>query len=545
MSANGLRVAIPVGVGIISLAYLSAKLFNSRNTHNRYANEQTIPKVALRKGDSTHDAEYGEGHDAFLLRCEQIYGDVFELKVLNQTMKVVSGPPLAREVYLHEDLSLKDAIEYQTGFRSFAHSIIKSYADDPDNHLYMTLLRDHVNSKLGTFTPAIVAGMRRVLEEQIGYSETPKLNEWPIITLQKMVAQAMAETFMGPEVTHYPEVLETFINCTKDFGAILASRNEARTTSRIAKTKSTYGFLNPMHKHLQTLFNVATPIMAERRRQEKEAAEQGLEYERPKDLMQKMIDQMEHYKLIDLEDICGHLIILILASMHTTIEGGMNVLFSLTAHPEVVEPLYEEIQGLFDQQTKDREEQRQNYRQSLGAAGTEFSFTGTDLDPADDREFTEFVIKKAVKLDSFVKEIFRYRMERISAPHIARADVMLSTGHVIRKGEMVVVNMRSVHQVPAHGDDLTEFRPWRFLGKNSGATKASKDYVPFGLGKHTCPGRFVAVHDIKLIGALVVSNYTKLEAQDETKVPAMVIQPFDYTGMTGLYFTSRSRPKEE
>ncbi|KAG0296625.1 hypothetical protein BGZ97_004487, partial [Linnemannia gamsii] len=193
------------------------------------------------------------------------------------------------------------------------------------------------------------------------------------------------------------------------------------------------------------------------------------------------------------------------------------------------------IEALFDEQAKDRKEQRQSYREK----GTLSSFENTDLDPSLDREISEFVIKKAVKLDSFLKEIFRHRIERLGSSHMARKDVMLSTRHVIRKSEKVIVNLRSVHQDKAHGDDLTEFRPWRFVGKNPGAAKASKDFMPFGLGKNTCPGRFLAVHDLKILATLVVTKYSNLVSQDKQKQSGMLTSPLVYSRLTGLYFTSR------
>lgn len=284
---------------------------------------------------------------------------------------------------------------------------------------------------------------------------------------------------MGSEIAENTQVLQTFINCTHDFGKIINQNTETRDTHRILKNKAQYGYLNAMHKHRQVLFEAAQPIVEQRLQQERLAAEQGVEYDRPQDMLQRMLDNAEGYGFVDLEDICGHLILLILASMHTTLEAGMNVLFYLAAFPDTLQPLYEEVEALLDEQVNDREGQRQSHREK----GKLSSYEGADLDPSMDREITEFVIKKAVKVDSFLKEVFRHRTERLASSHLARKDVMLSTGHVIRKGEKVIVNMRAVHQDKVHGDDLTEFRPWRFLGKNPGAAKASKDYMTFGLGK--------------------------------------------------------------
>jgi cytochrome P450 len=68
--------------------------------------------------------------------------------------------------------------------------------------------------------------------------------------------------------------------------------------------------------------------------------------------------------------------------------------------------------------------------------------------------------------------------------HLAREPVTLSNGMKIAKGQMVVINTRSVHQsYEYHGEDPAEFRPWRVLGKVKASTKASVDYLPFGMGR--------------------------------------------------------------
>lgn len=37
-------------------------------------------------------------------------------------------------------------------------------------------------------------------------------------------------------------------------------------------------------------------------------------------------------------------------------------------------------------------------------------------------------------------------------------------------------------------DDLTTFQPFRFVGHDKQVTKAGKDYLAFGMGRHACPG---------------------------------------------------------
>ncbi|KAG0282440.1 hypothetical protein BGZ97_008988, partial [Linnemannia gamsii] len=106
-----LKVAVPLGIGLASAAFLAVKM-----TSNSY--DKSIPNVPIREGDSTHDKELGADHDAFLVRCEEEYGPVFNLKVFNQNLTVISGP-MVREVFLNQSLSSGDAIDTVTGMGAF------------------------------------------------------------------------------------------------------------------------------------------------------------------------------------------------------------------------------------------------------------------------------------------------------------------------------------------------------------------------------------------------------------------------------------------
>ena len=57
-------------------------------------------------------------------------------------------------------------------------------------------------------------------------------------------------------------------------------------------------------------------------------------------------------------------------------------------------------------------------------------------------------------------------------------------------------------------DDAKEFSPWRHVGKPlSNSTSVSNSFLPFGVGKTACPGRFLATYEIKLFIALVLARY--------------------------------------
>ncbi|KAF9147509.1 hypothetical protein DFQ26_002959, partial [Actinomortierella ambigua] len=102
-----------------------------------------------------------------------------------------------------------------------------------------------------------------------------------------------------------------------------------------------YSYLSPMMKHVRVLVEAATPVILRRR---KEEAEKGADYVRPDDVMQRMLDNFDKYNFVDIEDLCGHLLILVLASVHTTSDTATNLLFYLAQYPEVIDKMLEEMQ---------------------------------------------------------------------------------------------------------------------------------------------------------------------------------------------------------
>ncbi|CAO3570808.1 unnamed protein product [Mortierella alpina] len=527
---DALKVAIPLGLGLASAAYLTIKL----TAGSGFSTDKSIPMASLRPGETTHDKEYFEDQDAFLQRCEEEYGPVFNIYYRGKSYTVISGTQI-REVFLNEDFSSSDAIEELTGMRTFLMSMIKSNRE-VDSRVIHEIVRDNISPNLSLFTPRIVKELEKYLEKELGVcpaGEGGKLVEKPVLVLQEMVANAMANVFVGPEIAKSRKVIDTFIAVAGDFGKVIENGIRRTSSWHTFLKRTEINVLNPMQSHVQVLVDAATPVILERRRQEVEAIEQGIEYQRPDDMMQRFLDNFDKYNFVDLEDVCGHLLILILASVHTTTDTSTNLLYYMAAYPQYMDKLLEEQKQVLDAVQQERE----LLRQELLSKGETID---ADLDPSHDRDLSAAAIKRMVHMDSFVREVFRSRTERLSLMHLARKTVKLSSGIVISKGSNVIVNMRSAHQGPDQGEDATEFRPWRFVGKSKPATKVGVDFLPFGMGRHACPGRFLAMQELKTIGVLMVSKYSKIEVQDPKKLKTVLRSRLGEPTATGLIFTSRS-----
>ncbi|KAG0211435.1 hypothetical protein BGX28_007927 [Mortierella sp. GBA30] len=527
-----IRAVLPIGIGLASAAFLTLKLAN-----HGFAAYDSIPTVSIRPGDKAHDEEFYENPDLFLTKCEEQYGSMFNLHIYNQFLTVISGAHI-REIFKTESLNFGDAADDVSGIHSFTMSITKAKRtfDDPLIH---EIIRDNISPNLPWFTPRIVEQFQSILDTKLGHSQERNLVENPLLVIREMVASAMVTVFMGLEVAKNPSVIDSFIQCSYDLAG-LTRGNPRKSRWRAFRNRTKYGLLNPLQKHIQVLAAAASPVIQERRKQEAEAVEKGVEYDRPLDILQKMLDSFDKYKLVDIEDVCGNLLLIVLVSVLTTSDASTYLCYYLASFPEYGETLYNEQREVLGQIAKEREGQRQRKLQS-GEVDSARDFEGTDLDPKNDQDLSAAAVKRMVHLDSYVREMFRFRSQRLSLPHLAREDVVLSNGVVIRKGMKIILNMRSLHQdYDLQGEDPTEFRPWRFVGKSKAATKVATDFLVFGMGKHACPGRFLAIQEIKTICALIVSRYSKLELQDPTKkMKALLSRPGEAVP-TGLYFTSRA-----
>ncbi|KAG0242724.1 hypothetical protein BGW41_003620 [Actinomortierella wolfii] len=513
------KAIVPLAVGTVSVAYLAAKMANS------YYTDKDIPTVALKNGATSHDMEFFADPDGFMERCEKEYGPVFNLHLYNLFLTVVNGPELTRDIFNREELSSSDAIEQLTGLRAFLKGITKSNNDD-DSMITHYLVRDLITPNLSTFTPTIVKSLEQHLDELIGHCDNTLIKD-PLHVLQRMVACAMACVFMGEEIGTQPAIIDSFIQCTYDFGQAAGGGDRTKKFWHNLTSKTKYKYASPIWKHVKAMVAAATPVILRRRQEE---AEQGAAYVRPMDVMQQMLDNFDKYGFVDIEDLCGHLLIMVLASVHTTSDAAANMMYYLAHFSEHIDKLHEEIQEVLSNEARELEAEAEKNGNANGIP----KFTK----PSD--AMTAKALRKMVHLDSFVREIFRYRAEPIGPMHYARKSVVLSNGVRIPKGRTVASNLRSTHRdEDLQGADPKEFRPWRFVGKNKSATKVGPDFLNFGMGKHGCPGRFLAIQEIKTIACMMILRYSKFEVEDKAKTEAALRSRIGVPTITGLYFTSR------
>lgn len=185
---------------------------------------------------------------------------------------------------------------------------------------------------------------------------------------------------------------------------------------------------------------------------------------------------------------------LAMAAMFTTTELFRQLLIEIARHPELVEPLREEIV------------------EHISKHGVSVVATSN-----------------MVLLDSFMKEAQRQSSGLgmcfiVSLPTVANIcklvvlerkalkDTALPNGRVIPRGSHIMVDSTDLWN-PAVYPSPDSFDAYRFLRKRQGSdnsshfVQSSPDYSVFGGGRHICPGRFFAANELKLALVHIILKY--------------------------------------
>lgn len=151
-------------------------------------------------------------------------------------------------------------------------------------------------------------------------------------------------------------------------------------------------------------------------------------------------------------------------------------------------------------------------------------------------EWTKNAINSMYRIDSTIRESMRYSdLSDIGMRReiIDPKGVDLSGGLHIPKGVRVVVPNHAIHRESAfYGETANEWDGFRFSApreayledvaaavgdpdrldrvleqKNQGLIATGADFLSFGHGRHSCPGRFFASQEMKLMLAHIVMSY--------------------------------------
>ncbi|CAG8437004.1 14216_t:CDS:2 [Funneliformis mosseae] len=149
-------------------------------------------------------------------------------------------------------------------------------------------------------------------------------------------------------------------------------------------------------------------------------------------------------------------------------------------------------------------------------------------------------LDKMKKLDSFVKESLRLTGDVIGIPHLVLKDYKFSNGLQLPKNHVVDLYFDDIcHDKSLQGTNPKSFKPFRYVNKNSPASKISKDFTRFGGGKHACPGRFIVTAQIKLFMHNIILKYN-FRTESGKVEEKLRIGPKTFPSACGVIFEKRN-----
>ncbi|KAH7063768.1 ent-kaurene oxidase [Paraphoma chrysanthemicola] len=344
-----------------------------------------------------------------------------------------------------------------------------------------------VHSVRADLTPALSRLNHVILEisDQALAEQMPPCTDWTAVhiysKLSIMVAKISGRMFVGPDLCNHPDYLESSVAYTFD---LIAAQHAIKRVRPILKP-----FLAsrlPEVKILRERERKIKQVLAPEVRRRREARGKDSNYQEPDDLLQWLLnrsggdagkDTVDHIVKLQLA--------VIFAAIHTTTMTVTHMLYSLAVTPEYVGPLRDEIREVL---------------------------------AANDDTITTQALQQMVKVDSYMKEVFRmYPPGATSFFRLVKKGFTLSNGQYIPPDVTVEVPSYPVYHDSDIYPDSEKFDGFRFYKLRQGGTavdQARNQFVTtneynlvFGYGRHACPGRFFAANEIKMLLARLILDY--------------------------------------
>ncbi|KAG9310086.1 cytochrome P450 [Chiua virens] len=471
--SNGLRVLsfVPVVASIVAAPIVIPRLFKSSNL-------DAIPTIGSNSWFGSWLAGYKfyvNAIDLIQEGYEKYNRAPFKITDISHWIVVLSSRQHVEEIRKAPDdvLSLREAkndevkLEYTMGSELF------------HNPYHIEVVRAQLTRSINTRHPEIIDEISAAFEESLGLKD----NEWKgvpaINTIQQVVCRTSNRMFVGLPLCRNKDWVDLNIRHTIDiFLGALVIRQFPRVLSSFITN-----FVTNIPKSRKEGTKLLGPIIEERLKLQEEYGKDWAD--KPNDLLSWMLDEAPDGPERTAELLTARVLSINVAAIHTTSNSFGHALFLLAANPQYIQPLRDEVDSVVEKEGWSKA--------SLG---------------------------KMYKIDSFLRETQRViGIGAVSMTRKALKDFTFSDGTFIPKGTRVVAPALPLHLDDQYYDNAQVFDPFRFSNMRDGGEGAkhqfastSPEYLPFGHGKHACPGRFFAVTELKTMLAHVVATYdVKLE----------------------------------
>ncbi|OKL62285.1 hypothetical protein UA08_02496 [Talaromyces atroroseus] len=378
------------------------------------------------------------------------------------------------------------------GFSKRVMILSPEYANEIRGDHHLSFLRNNDKEFLGQLpgfeifkydgkTSTLVADVVRTkLTQALGWHAIPLKT-----TLLEVVARVSSRVFLGPELCRNPDWLRITIDYTVNvFMAMSAVKRYPKCTHRIVhwflpETRKLRAQSAEAQRIIQPVIDQRARELAATKSHNKNNAKFMDDWSSPRK-HSDAVQWMEELSMGKPYDAAVAQLGLSMAAIHTTTDLLTQVLYDLCQHPELIQPLREEIIAVL---------QEGGWKRTA--------------------------LYKLKLMDSVLKESQRLKpASMVSMRRFATDDVSLKDGLVIPKGSLLGVSAhwswdKSVFSDPDQYDGYRFFN----LAQNPETEKMSQfvstspQHLAFGHGRHACPGRFFAANEMKIVLAHILLKY--------------------------------------
>ncbi|CAB4479470.1 unnamed protein product [Rhizophagus irregularis] len=466
----------------------------------KYLKLKEPPLVPYKYPIIGHTIDFYKDNKNFIKKCHAEYGEIFSLFVFGKVITFV-GKELSCEILKnHKDFSFIEASRENFPFENFLNRP-NEFTDTLPRMVQINL-----SGQIKLYTERVQRQLIKSIDEMIGNG---KVLEPPLKFFQFIIAKPIAATMVGEELSDDKELVNSFANVTTDFIPFLSISpvlNFIHPYLHQQVMIIVFKYLNnPFKMHRELIKKKITPVIEKRLREMKES---GDNYVSPIDILQRYTELLHKDYTVDIDVVTDYMIISIFASVHTTSNFLTFCLHELVNNPQFLKEILEEQEQLYKSNEK--------------------SYYSTEQ------------IARMEKLDSFIKETLRVNVNNVALQHKTLSSYFtFSNGYQVPKGRLVNICSGEIHSdKELQGQYADEFNAFRYLKKNSPATRADKSFLTFGLGKHTCPGRHFAVNEIKLTLHYLLLKYDIKKASIE-KIKPKIYGALKFPSDEGLIFEKR------
>ncbi|MEX3814543.1 cytochrome P450 [Paraburkholderia sp. BR13439] len=213
----------------------------------------------------------------------------------------------------------------------------------------------------------------------------------------------------------------------------------------------------------------------------------------PSNLLEALLTAQEEGEapLTD-EEVMANVFTILLAGEDTTANTIAWIAYLMCTHPEVQNKMQAEVDSVIGE--------------------------GAILEDAD-------ALDDLVYLDAVAKETMRLKPVSPVTSFEPNFDVQLN-GIAIPKGTVLTLLTRQPALQPGSVSPMRTFDPDRWLGASGATSSHQVGFVPFGSGPRLCPGRKLALMEVKSALAMMCRNFNISQATDRT---AAVDEIFEFT----------------